>query len=40
MEEIVSKVLVLFEVTPESEFSSSDGKTFYLHKPKTKTIEF
>lgn len=40
MEEIVDKVLELFEVSPESEFSTSDGKTYYSHKPKTKTIEF
>lgn len=40
MEEIVKKVSELFDVIPESEFSSSDGKTFYSHKPKTKSIEF
>jgi len=39
MEQIVSKILELFEVTPESEFTF-DGKTYYSHDVKTRSIEF
>lgn len=40
MEEIVGKILELFEVSPESKFTTSDGKTYYFHEAKTKSIEF
>ncbi|MGN8225542.1 hypothetical protein [Gracilimonas sp. BCB1] len=39
MEEMVNVITELFEVEPESHFKTSDGKTFYFHKPETKQIE-
>ncbi|MBO6584744.1 MAG: hypothetical protein JJ953_01430 [Gracilimonas sp.] len=40
VDQIVEQILELQKVSPESHFTTSEGETYYFHKPKTKSIEF